>query len=239
MTGGVGADEEVGGEEEREEGDEDGEEELLEEEEEDDAALPPPATSSPIRLEAEYSVVWSASYRVPMLCFRAWDESESRASELGPERRSGEVGAWVWKGGEGRGEEEGGYVGKGGGGRTRKGGLTPGGTPAPLASIAAHLLRADIPTSTDPQARADALMLPSAPFPLIQAGEHPVTGGNVWSVHPCEVRNAVEEIVLADELEDEGKKEGKKGEGEGERSRGVRWLEAWFMLTDSVVDLTL
>ncbi|KLT40688.1 hypothetical protein CC85DRAFT_287200 [Cutaneotrichosporon oleaginosum] len=138
-------------------------------EEDDDAVAPPP----PRRLEVEYSVVWSASYRVPMLCFRAWDES---------------------------------------------------GTPAPLATVAAHLLRASIPTDTAPGSRPDALLLPAAPFPLIQAGEHPVTGIAVWSVHPCEVRNAVEEIVRA--------------EG-GEGDRGLRWLEAWFMLSDSVVDLTL
>lgn len=28
------------------------------------------------RVTAEYSVVWSATYHVPMMWFRAWDESE-------------------------------------------------------------------------------------------------------------------------------------------------------------------
>ncbi|BEI83001.1 hypothetical protein CcaverHIS002_0308690 [Cutaneotrichosporon cavernicola] len=149
------------------EGIQEGEEEELWEEE-DDAVAP----HAPRRLEVEYSVVWSASYRVPMLCFRAWDES---------------------------------------------------GTPSPLATVAAHFLRASIPTDTETGSRGDALLLPAAPFPLIQASEHPVTGAAVWSVHPCEVRNAVQEIVAA-----EG--------GEGDR---LRWLEAWFMLSDSVVDLTL
>ncbi len=96
-----------------------------------------------------------------------------------------------------------------------------GGTPAPLETVAAHLLRASIPTDTP--GREDALLLPAAPFPLVQASEHPVTGGAVWNVHPCEVRNAVEEIVRAEE-----------GAGDG-----LRWLEAWFMLSDSVVDLTV
>lgn len=59
--------------------DEDEEEEVLEEDE-DDAAVPPPRRTG-ARLEGEYSVVWSASYRVPMLCFRAWDESEFGATE--------------------------------------------------------------------------------------------------------------------------------------------------------------
>ncbi|GMK53596.1 hypothetical protein CspeluHIS016_0101820 [Cutaneotrichosporon spelunceum] len=150
-----------------EEGSRGGEEEEMLEEEDAAVTAPPPR-----RLEVEYSVVWSASYRVPMLCFRAWDES---------------------------------------------------GTPAPLATVAAHLLRASIPTDTEPSSRTDALLLPAAPFPLIQASEHPVTGSTVWSVHPCEVRNAVQEIVAA----------------EGGGGDGLRWLEAWLMLSDSVVDLTL
>jgi hypothetical protein len=98
--------------------------------------------------------------------------------------------------------------------------LTAGGTPAPLETVATHLLRASIP---DTPVRADALLLPAAPFPLVQASEHPITGAAVWNVHPCEVRNAVEEIVRAE-----------AGAGDG-----LRWLEAWFMLSDSVVDLTI
>lgn len=35
-----------------------------------------PTTSTGVRVTAEYSVVWSATYHVPMLWFRAWDESE-------------------------------------------------------------------------------------------------------------------------------------------------------------------
>jgi hypothetical protein len=38
----------------------------------------------------------------------------------------------------------------------------------------------------------------SSPFPLLQQTEHPTTGQVVWSVHPCRVAEAVEE-VLADE----------------------------------------
>jgi len=46
----------------------------LEEEEEDEAAAPP--TGRLERVEVDYSVVYSPTYRVPMLCVRAWDERE-------------------------------------------------------------------------------------------------------------------------------------------------------------------
>lgn len=76
----------------------------------------------------------------------------------------------------------------------------------------------------------DAILLPRQPFPLLQVGDHPVTGETGWCVHPCEVGNAVGEIVKAEGPED----------GEEDRLEdGVRWLEAWFMLSDSVVDLSV
>jgi hypothetical protein len=105
-------------------------------------------------------------------------------------------------------------------------------------------------------------MLPGGAFPLLQQTEHPITGHMVWSVHPCEVRGAVAEIVRGelaagregergaagqDEDEDEDEDEGecdaaRDGQDETEADDAgmrMRWLEAWFMLSDSVVDLTL
>lgn len=131
------------------------------------------------RVVAEYSVVWSATYHVPMLWFRAWDESESRMV------------AWC---------------------------LTTAGTPLPLKMIVGVLMRGVEAGEGD-----DAVLLPNQPFPLLQVAEHPVTGELGWAVHPCEVGGAVSEII-----EHEG------GQGDGQ----VRWLETWFMLSDSVVDLS-
>ncbi|WOO83829.1 Protein MAM3 [Vanrija pseudolonga] len=97
------------------------------------------------------------------------------------------------------------------------------GVPLPLETLVSVVMRAHLPV--DEQRRRDALMLPGAPFPLLQQTEHPVTGDMVWSVHPCEVSNAVHQILVAE------------GEESALRSR-LSWLEAWFMLSDSIVDLT-
>ncbi|ORY35604.1 hypothetical protein BCR39DRAFT_511086 [Naematelia encephala] len=70
--------------------------------------------------------------------------------------------------------------------------------------------------------RNDAIMLdPHSPFPLLQQSEHPETGEIVWSIHPCHVRDAVEEI-LAEEGQDKG---------------ALRWLETWLMISASIVNL--
>lgn len=117
----------------------------------------------------------------------------------------------------------------------------------------AHLPDADMPQ------RGDALMLdPHSPFPLLQQLDHPVTGEVVWSVHPCQVGQAVEEVLLA-EREDasvtEGQQRGGKGQSEAKgnkqksaeqkmqeeesvKERQLRWLETWMMLSSGVVDLT-
>ncbi|KAL1406304.1 hypothetical protein Q8F55_008000 [Vanrija albida] len=145
------------------------------EEEEDDAAAA--LVGSVHGAEVELSVAYSASYGVPLLCLRAWDEH---------------------------------------------------GVPLPLATLVSVALRAHLPID-DGEQHADALMLPGAPFPLLQQTEHPVTGDMVWSVHPCEVAGAVNEVLVAQAAAD--------GDDSALRSR-VSWLEAWFMLSDSVVDLS-
>ena len=90
-----------------------------------------------------------------------------------------------------------------------------------------------------PETRNDAILLPNSPFPLLQQTEHPVTGEIVWSVHPCQVGPAVSEI-LAEDIGSVGMEEetsqGLDNEDEGVK-RGVRWLEVWMMLSNSIVDL--
>jgi hypothetical protein len=90
--------------------------------------------------------------------------------------------------------------------------------------------------------RDDAIILPDSPFPLLQQTEHPITGEIVWSVHPCQVGPAVDEIIN-DDASTLGMpalgNTGVEGEMEGALRRGVRWLEVWMMLSNSVVDLRI
>ncbi|KIJ20180.1 hypothetical protein PAXINDRAFT_22481, partial [Paxillus involutus ATCC 200175] len=60
---------------------------------------------------------------------------------------------------------------------------------------------------------------PNGNFPLLSFGDHPTLGTPCWYLHPCETGPAVEEIVKAAE----------KGH--------LPWLEAWFLILSSVVDL--
>jgi hypothetical protein len=64
------------------------------------------------------------------------------------------------------------------------------------------------------------LPLADSEFPLVQQAEHPTTQQIMWSIHPCNVRQAVEAILP-----------------ETERS-SERWLETWLMLTSTLVDLS-
>lgn len=92
-------------------------------------------------------------------------------------------------------------------------------------------------------ARTDVLLLdPHSPFPLLQQLEHPFTGDVVWSVHPCQVGTAVEEVLSAEE--DEKARRTARGGVEGEKGKDIktgrelRWLETWVMLSSGVVDLS-
>ncbi|KAK4688587.1 metal transporter CNNM, partial [Tremellales sp. Uapishka_1] len=101
---------------------------------------------------------------------------------------------------------------------------------APLALsalLSTGILRASqLPSSASD--RPDALMLDAqSPFPLIQQCEHPETGDIVWSIHPCQVGLAVDEILIAEP------------DAAGSEAKGVRWLESWLMLSNSIVDLEL
>ncbi|KAL7422796.1 hypothetical protein Q5752_002092 [Cryptotrichosporon argae] len=103
------------------------------------------------------------------------------------------------------------------------------------------------------QQRTDAVMIPGEPFPLLALDEGP-TGEMGWSVHPCHVREAVDEVLDAEDGEARDEDEGGDGDTDGEAGadadegedarveretdRGVRWIEAWFAVSDSVIDLS-
>ncbi|EIN10704.1 hypothetical protein PUNSTDRAFT_65754, partial [Punctularia strigosozonata HHB-11173 SS5] len=86
------------------------------------------------------------------------------------------------------------------------------------------LLRSD--AVQDAHRTVFALTRPSAPFPLLTQGDHPVRGFPAWYLHPCETAAAVNEIV--GELNQDAV---------SDLDRDVRWLEAWFVLLGNVVDL--
>ncbi|WVQ74955.1 hypothetical protein IAR50_004563 [Cryptococcus sp. DSM 104548] len=145
----------------------------------------------PVKVDIEQHIVFSATYRVPMYCFRAWDET---------------------------------------------------GAPLPIASLLKlKVLHLDTPAAPlqfgEYGAALDTLMLPpdpsspmadeegQQPFPLVQSTEHPTTGQLVFSIHPCKVSGAVDEVLAA--------------ECTNSREYGglLAWLEVWMMLTGRVADL--
>ncbi|KAG8915749.1 hypothetical protein FRC00_000451 [Tulasnella sp. 408] len=69
----------------------------------------------------------------------------------------------------------------------------------------------------------------NAQFPVLAQGDHPVLGTPCWVFHPCETSTAIREIL--DELVGDG--------WTGSEDDLVRWLETWFMVLSSVVDLRM
>lgn len=67
---------------------------------------------------------------------------------------------------------------------------------------------------------------PQSSFPLLSQGEHPVLGTPCWYLHPCETQNSVNELMA--EVEHEPL---------SEEARLTRWLEIWFMVVGTVVDV--
>lgn len=71
-----------------------------------------------------------------------------------------------------------------------------------------------------------AVNLPTSSFPLLSQGDHPTLGSPCWYFHPCETSVSVGEVmkeVARDEwTEDEYL---------------VRWIETWFMVLGTVVDM--
>ncbi|KAL0249860.1 hypothetical protein I308_103163 [Cryptococcus tetragattii IND107] len=160
------------------------------EEAEDSALLPQQqdvGRSTRVKIEIEQYIVYSRTYRVPMYCFRAWDEAGAPLS----------ISLLL-----------------------KLNILRPPSSPQPLGF-------------GDYGAALDTIMLPpeslpgedTSPFPLVQSTEHPTTGELVFSVHPCRVRGAVEEVLKAEGL------------GKGARA-SLEWLEVWMAMTSRIADLT-
>ena len=152
------------------------------------------------RVEVEYHIVYSGTYRVPMLCLQAWDDCACSVFSLtGPGCSSTSLA------------------------------LDIDGAPLSLVGLmSANLLRAGAHVPTLDVEREDAIFVEhDSPFPLLQQTEHPTTGDIVWSVHPCHVSTAVMEVLCADSVIGTG------------ASDNLRWLEAWMMISDGIVDLSI
>jgi len=71
-----------------------------------------------------------------------------------------------------------------------------------------------------------AVTLSTSSFPLLSQGDHPTLGSPCWYFHPCEtsasVGEVMKEVSQADWTEDE---------------RLVRWMEVWFMVLGTAVNL--
>ncbi|KAM0791157.1 hypothetical protein ACM66B_005642 [Microbotryomycetes sp. NB124-2] len=65
-------------------------------------------------------------------------------------------------------------------------------------------------------------------MPFLSQGDHPVTGEPAWFLHPCETST-----VLSDVLDDGSS----SGDEDNLQSGMARWLDAWFMIVDSVLRL--
>ena len=72
-----------------------------------------------------------------------------------------------------------------------------------------------------------AVSLPSSSsFPLLSQGDHPTCGTPCWYFHPCETPNAVTEIMK--EVQSEGLRD---------NDRLIKWMEVWFMVLGTAVDM--
>jgi len=67
---------------------------------------------------------------------------------------------------------------------------------------------------------------PGSSFPLLSQGDHPILGSPSWYLHPCHTAEVVQEI-MAELQQDEWSDE----------YRLLRWMEAWFMVLEQVVNL--
>lgn len=100
-----------------------------------------------------------------------------------------------------------------------------GGTPLTLAEILdSGLLRISGLGRTEMS--SFSLSLPDSTFPLLSQGEHPTTGRVCWYLHPCGMPATVAEVMA--EVTDPSWTEAQYL---------VRWMEAWFMVLSTVINL--
>ncbi|KIJ56548.1 hypothetical protein M422DRAFT_238173 [Sphaerobolus stellatus SS14] len=105
------------------------------------------------------------------------------------------------------------------------------GTPLPLQEVVrTSLFRPEVLpecASTEPH----AVTLKDSQFPLLSFGDHPVLGMPCWYFHPCETSRAVNELLGAVENLGNSKSE------TTDQSDLLTWLEKWFLVLGTVVDL--
>lgn len=61
-------------------------------------------------------------------------------------------------------------------------------------------------------------------FPILTQGDHPALHTTCWYIHPCDSPRAVEELLAA-------------RRSEGEEMGALQWLEMWFMVLGTIVNL--
>ncbi|KAF5387755.1 hypothetical protein D9615_000344 [Tricholomella constricta] len=76
------------------------------------------------------------------------------------------------------------------------------------------------------EATSFGLTRPASAFPLLSQGDHPALGTPCWYLHPCETAKCVDELMSELDLA-----------GYAEEQRFVRWLEMWFMVLGSTVNV--
>jgi ubiquitin-like-conjugating enzyme ATG10 len=76
------------------------------------------------------------------------------------------------------------------------------------------------------EATTFGLTRPGSSFPLLSQGDHPTLGTPCWHLHPCETLRSVEEVMA--EVDSTGLTE---------KLRLIRWLEMWFMVVGTAVNL--
>lgn len=106
------------------------------------------------------------------------------------------------------------------------------GSPLPLADILKSSLfrRHSFPENS--ATTSFALSLPDQNLPLLSQGDHPTLGTPSWYIHPCETASAIAELT------EEINSESTMSEQEmSEEVSMVRWMEVWFMVLGSTVDL--
>jgi len=99
------------------------------------------------------------------------------------------------------------------------------GSPLPLTGILkTSLFRQFAFEGTD--TTSFSVSLPASSFPLLSQGDHPTLGTPCWYFHPCETSAYIGE-VMKEVMQDDWT----------ESQRQVRWMEAWFMVLGTAVNL--
>jgi len=106
------------------------------------------------------------------------------------------------------------------------------GTALPLQEVVkTSLFRSEVlpeSATTEPH----AIVLGGSQFPLLSFGDHPVLGMACWYFHPCETARAVNEILEAAKGETP-----QEDQDASECDFLLKWLEAWFLVLGTIVDL--